>query len=384
MISKNLMKVLGLILALTFVAAACSSDDGEETEAGDDTTESTEAEAEAEEPAEDEEDAMEEEEEEATEGEEAAPAGDCAEGTVNISGSSTVEPIAIKAAELFEEPCPDVIVNVDGPGTGDGFALFCAGDTDVSDASRAIKDSEKEECEANGINFVELKLAFDGIAVMTSPANETVECVSFADMYALMGAEADGAVENWSDAAAVAGELGSTTEFPDAPLDIGAPGTESGTYDSFIEIVLEGIAEERGQEDFIRQDFTGNPDDSVIIQTITGSDSSFGWVGFAFAEANKDSVKVLGVSEEPGGDCITPSIESIADGSYPVSRALFQYVNVDKAAENPAICQYMNFWVGDEAVYTDAVANAFGEGQGYIPTEDLRGPAADALGTACA
>ncbi len=335
----NGAKFLGLLMALALVAAACGSDDETtDSSAGDDSTSDGEAMDDGE--------AM----------------GDCA-GNINVSGSSTVEPVSRKAAELYEDICPEAIITVDGPGTGDGFKLFCAGDTDVSDASRAIKDSEAEDCAANGIEFTELKVAFDGIAVMTNPNNTAVDCLSFPDLYALLGGESED-LNNWSEADA---------SFPDAPLDISAPGTESGTYDSFIEIVLEGLAEEAQGEDaqFIRQDFSGNADDNVIIEGIAGSDSSLGWVGFAFADENADRVKTLAVSEEAGGECIEPTIDTIADGSYPVSRALYIYVNNAKIESNPALAGYIDFYLSDG--YSESVTQAFGD-SGYVelPADQLQ------------
>ncbi len=292
-------------------------------------------------------------------------------GTINVSGSSTVEPITTRAAELFNDNVAGgVEITVDGPGTGDGFAVFCAGETDVSDASRPIKDSEAEDCAANGIEYTELLVAFDGIAVMTNPDNAAVECLSFADLYALLGAEADGS-GSWADNDAVAAELGSTVApYPDVELFVSAPGTESGTYDSFIEIALEGIGEERLGEDaesFVRQDFAGQADDNVIIQGIAGNDTSLGWVGFAFADENAEVVKTLAISEEPGGECVTPTVETIADGSYPVSRGLYIYVNDAEAAENPALRAFVDYYLGDG--YDESVTEAFGE-TGYVALPD--------------
>lgn len=281
------------------------------------------------------------------------------DGAVNISGSSTVQPISEKVAELAEDAGLGMQVTVNGPGTGDGFAVFCEGETDISDASRQIKDEEAETCAANGIEYVELKVAFDGIAVLTNPANEGVTCLTFEQMYALMGPEAEGTVNNWSDGDA---------SLPDAPFDISAPGPESGTYDSFIEIVLEDQAEENGvtEEPFIRQDFSGNADDNVLIQGITGSDSSFGWVGFAYAEANADVVKIVEVDD--GDGCVVPTIDTIADGSYPVARDLYIYVNTAKAAENAALSDYVDYYLGD--AYEEAVTEAFGDAGGYVPLPD--------------
>ena len=278
------------------------------------------------------------------------------EGELTISGSSTVEPISAAVGEKLLD-CSGIGATVDGPGTGDGFKLFCAGETDISDASRPIKPEEAEACADAGIEFIELKVAFDGISVLTNPANEAVECVSFADLYALVGPEADG-IESWQDAAAVATELGSTTELPDAELTVTAPGAESGTYDSFIEIALEKIGEARAEAGKIaeddaattRSDYASQADDTAIIAAMEASDTPLGWVGFAFAEEAGDEVKELAVSSEPGGECIEPSAETIADGTYPLSRSLYIYVNAAAADENPAVAAYVDYYLGDEGI----------------------------------
>jgi phosphate transport system substrate-binding protein len=199
---------------------------------------------------------------------------------------------------------------------------------------------------------------------MTNPANDVVECLSFADMYALMSAESE-SVENWSDAQALATELGSNTKFPDARLDISAPGAESGTFDSFLELALDGIAEERGQEKSVRN-FPGQADDNIILQGIEGSDDSFGWVGFAYAEEAGDKVKLLDVAKEPNGDCIAPTTETIASGEYPLSRPLFIYVNAAKAESNAAVAEYVDYYLSDEGIA--AVSDV---GYVSIPSADL-------------
>ena len=276
------------------------------------------------------------------------------EGEIDVSGSSTVEPISIRVAELFEEVEPGVTVNVDGPGTGDGFKLFCAGDIDIADASRAIKDEEAAACEEAGVEFVEIKIAFDGISVLTSPKNDDVECLSFPDLYALVGPESQG-FKTWREAQGLATELGSKTTFPDAKLDVTAPGEESGTYDSFIELAFADVAEQRVEAGKIaeddaestRPDYSSQSDDNAIIAGIEGSDSSLGWVGFAFAEEAGDQVKEIAVSAEPGGTCVEPSAETISDGTYPLSRPLYIYVSTAAVEDNPAVASYVDFYVGD-------------------------------------
>ncbi|HET6664175.1 MAG TPA: substrate-binding domain-containing protein [Acidimicrobiales bacterium] len=319
---------LAVILAIGVTAAACGGDDDDEGSSG-------------------------------------SESGGDLSGEINVSGSSTVEPISVAAGEAFMEDNVDVVVNVEGPGTGDGFESFCAGDTDISDASRAIDEEEAAACEENGIEYVELQIAFDGITVMTNPNNDAVECLSFADLYALIGPEAQG-ISTWAEGTEIATALGSTTALPDASLDLTGPGVESGTYDSFIELALSDIAEERGlpedQIETTRDDYESSADDNTIITNIEASDTSLGWVGFAFAEEAGDQVKELGVSEEPGGTCVTPSPETISAGEYPLSRPLFIYVNTAKAEESDALAGFVDF-------YLDGV-NGFVESTGYVTMPD--------------
>lgn len=285
--------------------------------------------------------------------------------SLTISGSSTVEPITARVGEAFNEANPTVGVTVEGPGTGDGFRRFCAGETEVSDASRPIKDSEAEDCSDAGINFVELKVAFDGLTVMTSPENDTVACLDFADLYALVGPESEG-FNSWSDASELGSELGgSHSPYPDAPLVITAPGEESGTYDTFIEFVIEERAEERGQDAAARADYQASANDNVIVENIAGNSTSLGWVGYAFFVENADTLKAIDID---GGDgCVTPTDASIADGTYPLSRALYIYVNTDKAAENAALADFVDYYLSDDGLAAVAAA-------GYVdlPADEIQ------------
>jgi phosphate transport system substrate-binding protein len=334
LIKKRRLAWLGIFLAFSLVAAACGDDDDDSSSgaSGSDSAEGS---------------------------------GDVS-GSINISGSSTVEPITSLAAEAFTGENGDVDIAVDGPGTGDGFELFCDGQTDISDASRTIEEEEAAACEANGIEYVELQVGYDGMSVLTNANNaDAPECLSFADLYALIGPESEG-FDNWSDAQALATELGSTTQFPDAPLELTGPGTESGTYDSFIEIALSGIAEERGlpedQIETTRPDYASSADDNVIIQNIEASDTSLGWVGFAFAEEAGDQVTEIPVSAEPGGDCVGPADDTISDQSYPLSRPLFIYVSTSAADENPAVVPFVDYYLEN--------LNQFVEEGGYVTMPD--------------
>lgn len=277
-------------------------------------------------------------------------------GSVSVSGSSTVEPISGANAEKFSAQNQGVRISVDGPGTGDGFELFCTGETDISDASRPI-DTEEEVplCEENGVEFIELKVAIDGLSVITSTENDQVECLSFEDLYALLGIESEG-FDNWSEANQLGKETGGSGDYPDAPLEVTAPGEESGTYDSFVEIVLEGIAVDVRKQDeegaFVRPDYQASADDNVIIEGISGTPTSLGWVGFAFFQNNQDTVKALAVEESEGAGCVEPTIETIASGEYPIARDLFIYVNAAKLEESPALEAYVDYYLSDEGMAT--------------------------------
>jgi phosphate transport system substrate-binding protein len=277
-------------------------------------------------------------------------------GTLTISGSSTVQPITSLVAEDFQALHPDVDYTVDGPGTGDGFALFCNGETDISDASRAIKDEEAAACTEKGIHYVELQIGIDGLSVITSQQNDAVTCLSFLDLYALLGPESQ-RFAKWSDANALAGELGalegfgtSHAPYPDAALQVTAPGEESGTYDSFVEFAITKIATAREKDAVTRPDYTASGDDNVIVAGVSGFDTSLGWVGFAFADENRDTLKSLEV--DGGKGCVAPTPETIASNDYPMSRPLFIYVNTDKAASNPVINAFVDYYLSDPGIAT--------------------------------
>jgi len=277
-------------------------------------------------------------------------------GTITISGSSTVQPITSLVAELFnEDVSSDVSITVDGPGTGDGFVLFCDGETDIQDASRTIEDEEKTACDQNGIEYVELAVAFDGITVMTNPANADVTCLDQGDLYALFGPESDG-IDTWNGADTLAKQVGGKGGLPDAPLEITAPGTESGTYDAFIELagiedtaLSQGVPEDEAAT--LRTDYHSSPDDNTIITAMEGSDTPLGFVGFAFAENAGDQVKILQVDE--GSGCVAPSRDTIADQSYQLSRTLYVYVNKAKISD-PAIKAFVDYYLSDSGI-VDAV-----------------------------
>lgn len=297
-------------------------------------------------------------------------------GSVFISGSSTVEPISLANAEKFAGVQGSVDISVEGPGTSDGFALFCDGESDVSDASRAIKQAEIDTCAENGIEFIELYIAIDGLSVLTSVHNEAIDCLSFTDLWALLGPDAPGNGSNWSDADSLAAEVEDATggefgpihaPYPDAPISITAPGEESGTFDSFIEIVLDKVGGALEVEDVTTTpNYQASGDDNVIIQGLAGTEANpdtLGWVGFAYYEENTDVVKAL---EVDGGDgCVAPTVDTIASGDYPIARPLFVYVNAQRAEENEALSAFIDFYLSD-----DGRASVSEVGYVNIPDED--------------
>jgi phosphate transport system substrate-binding protein len=279
-------------------------------------------------------------------------------GEIFISGSSTVEPISSLVAEFFAEEAPNVNVSVEGPGTGDGFELFCTGDTDISDASRPIDEEEIQVCEENGIEYTELEVALDGISVLTANDNTEVNsCLATTDLYALVGPESEG-FDQWSDANGLGEEVaGIAVPYPDAPLAITAPGEESGTYDAFVELagfedlgVEQGLSEDEAAT--TRPDYQASSNDNVIIEGIAGTASSFGWVGFSFYEQNQEVVRAFEITDGDAGGCVAPSFETISDGSYPLSRSLFIYVNNEKASQSEALRAYVDLYLSDDGLRT--------------------------------
>ena len=295
-------------------------------------------------------------------------------GEFVVSGSSTVFPIVQKQAEEFAAAEPGMAIAVEGPGSGDGARKFCAGEVPIANASRTFKAEEIEICTAAGIEFIELRRGIDGISVITSPDNDAISCVSFNDLYALLSDEAIG-FGSWADANALTSTWGGQ-EFPDAQLDVFGPGEESGTFDSFNEIVIESVAkgktgldaDSREFVEIIRPDYTSSPDDNVIVEGISSSQYSIGWVGFAFAQeaANAGNAKLLAVSKEDGGECVTPTPETIAAAEFPIARFLYTYVSADAAANQPGVAEFVDYMLSEEGYESVSAV-------GYIdlPAEDI-------------
>jgi phosphate transport system substrate-binding protein len=331
---KRRIAIAGL-LSLTLLAAACGDDDDE----ADTTTAPTTTEAAA-------------ESTEAATGSSTAGGGEMelAGGSVFVTGSSTVEPISIRVGELAGELSGgELAVTVEGPGTGDGFATFCAGEADITDASRSIQEEEEAACADNGVEFIEIEVAIDGLTVATNPANEAITCLDVPGLYALVGPESEG-LDTWAATSELATEVGSAYAdvFPDAPLDISGPGEESGTYDTFVEFAIADLAEERGADEATRADYASSPNDNLIVEGIEASESSLGWIGYAYFLAEQERMKAI---EIDGGDgCVAPSAETIGDGTYPFSRSLYIYVSTTAAESNPAVASFVDLYLSDEGL----------------------------------
>lgn len=264
-------------------------------------------------------------------------------GTVIVDGSSTVAPISIAASEFFSAEHPNVSVAVGTSGSGGGFKKFCVGETDISDASRPIKQSEIDICAANSVEFIEIPVAFDGLAVVVSKGNDWVQCVTVEELNTLWNADAEGEITRWNQV---------RSDFPSEEFALFAPGVDSGTFDYFTEAILD--------EDDIRADFTPSEDDNVIVTGVAGSSGGLGFFGLAFYEENEDILNVLAV--DGGEGCVSPSTTTVENGTYkPLARPLFIYVST-ASADRPEVQAFVNFYIENAARLSSSV--------GYIGLPD--------------
>ncbi|MFB6247069.1 MAG: PstS family phosphate ABC transporter substrate-binding protein [Salinibacter sp.] len=256
----------------------------------------------------------------------------CGGGSVNsvsIDGSSTVFPLTEAVAEEFMEENSSARVNVGVSGTGGGFAKFLRGVTAINDASRPISPEEIEKAEANGIEYIELPVAYDGLSVVVHPSNDWIDCISAQELERLW--EPGSSIDRWNQL---------RSGFPDRPIDLYGPGTASGTYDYFTEAIV-------GESGASRSDFTASEDDNVLAQGISGTETSLGYFGLAYYENNAQDLKALAVdpdSMDGGASCVTPSAETVRNGTYrPLSRPLFIYVNPAKVT--PTVASFVRFYL---------------------------------------
>lgn len=247
---------------------------------------------------------------------------------IKIDGSSTVYPITEAVAEEFQKDKKGAVrVTVGISGTGGGFKKFCRGETDISDASRPITKKEILACDEAGIEFIELPIAYDGIAVMVNPKNEWVSAMSIAELKKIWEPEAQGRITRWDHV---------RPEWPKVPLNLYGPGVDSGTFDYFTEAIV-------GKSRASRGDFTASEDDNVLVQGIASDRGGIGFFGYAYYEENKDRLKLVAI--DGGRGPILPSEKSIRDGEYtPLSRPIFIYVN-KKAAKRPEVRSFVEYYL---------------------------------------
>ena len=247
------------------------------------------------------------------------------ESTVEIDGSSTVAPVSEAAAHEFGKLNKDMKVIVGISGTGGGFKRFTVGETDISDASRAIKDSEAEAATANGIAYYEIPLGTDGLSVMVHPENNFVDCLTVEELKTIW--EPGSTINNWNQV---------RSDFPDQKLRLYGPDTDSGTFDYFTEEIV-------GEAQASRPDYTASADDNTLVQGVSGDKNSLGYFGYAYYSENAAKLKLVGVDN--GAGCVTPGPDKIESGEYaPLSRPLFIYVN-KKSLERPEVKAFVTFYL---------------------------------------
>lgn len=247
-------------------------------------------------------------------------------GVIEIDGSSTVGPISEAVAEEFSKVHPDVQVNVSISGTGGGFKRFTVGETDISNASRPIKESEAEQAQENNVEYLELTVALDGLAVMVSRENTFVDCLTVEELNKIWKPGSE--VNNWSQV---------RSSFPDERIRLYGPDTDSGTFDYFTDEI-------NGDEGLSRDDYTASADDNVLVQGISGDTNALGYFGYAYYAQNADKMKVIGVD---GGDgCVIPSDETVATGTYaPLSRPVFIYVNTENLKSSTELQVFVDYYL---------------------------------------
>ena len=266
-------------------------------------------------------------------------------GTITSDGSSTVGPLTSAAAELFMTENNGVNITVGTSGTGGGFKKFCEGQTQISNASRPIKDEEKAACEAKGIEYQEIVVANDALTVVANKDNAFLKCLTVEELKTLWGPAATGKVTTWNQV---------NSSFPAEDIKLYGPGTDSGTFDYFT-------AEVNGEEGASRTDYEPSEDDNVIVQGVSGDKNASGYFGYTYFEENSEALKAVEVDNGKG--CVAPSAETARDGSYaPLSRPLYIYIDKKAWASNPALKSFVGFFVENETKVAEAAK--------YIPLSD--------------
>lgn len=267
------------------------------------------------------------------------------DGEISIDGSSTVYPITEAVAEEFRSVAPEVQVTVGLSGTGGGFQKFLRGETDINDASRKIQPSEKKLAQKNGIEYVRLSVAYDGLAVVVNPKNDWVDHFTVEELKKIWEPEAQGTITHWNDI---------RKEWPNEELHLYGPGTASGTFDYFTEAIV-------GKSGASRGDFTASEDDNVLVQGVSTDPNALGFFGLAYYKENKNKLKLVGV-ENSKGKVVEPTMQTVSNGTYePLSRPLFIYVRKE-AAKRENVQKFVQFYLDKAPKLARQV--------GYIPMPD--------------
>jgi phosphate transport system substrate-binding protein len=255
-------------------------------------------------------------------------------GPVVIDGSSTVAPLSSAAGELFQGENPGVNPTVGTSGTGGGFQKFCNGETDISDASRPIKDQERAACQSKNIAFEELQVANDALTVVVSKQNTWANCLTVQQLKAIW--EPNSQVKTWNQV---------DPSFPNEPLKLFGPGADSGTFDYFTEAI-------NGKEGSSRTDYSPSENDNVIVQGVEGSKGAMGYFGFTYFEENQSRLKAIQINN--GAGCVAPSAQAVQNGSYvPLARPLLIYVS-DAALKKPQVVAFADFYLAQNDKIVDA------------------------------
>lgn len=274
----------------------------------------------------------------------AVPAG--LTGTIKIDGSSTVYPITEAIVEEFGKTNPGPQVTVGISGTGGGFKKFCAGETDISNASRPIKAVEIEACKTANIDYVELPVAYDALTVVINPKNTWVKSMTVADLKKIWAPEAQGKILTWNQV---------RPEWPNKPLRLFGAGVDSGTYDYFTEAIV-------GKEHSSRGDFTSSEDDNVLVQGVASDEGALGFMGLAYYEENKNKLHAVAIDDEKDTNGTGPqiaSVDNVIKGIYqPLARPLFIYVS-KKSAERAEVAEFAKYYTGNSVAMAKEV--------GYVP-----------------
>ncbi|MFU8767118.1 MAG: PstS family phosphate ABC transporter substrate-binding protein [Candidatus Methanoperedens sp.] len=262
-------------------------------------------------------------------------------GTVKADGSSTVFPISEAVGEEYQKLHQKVRVTIGISGTGGGFKKFCTGETDINGASRPIKDSEIEICKSNDIEWMEMKVAFDGLSVLVNPGNTWVDSLTVAELKSIW--EPGSKVKTWKDV---------RTDWPGERIYLVGPDTDSGTFDYFTEVIV-------GEEKASRADYTASADDNVLVQAIAGEKYSLGYFGYAYYIENKDKMKLVAI--DGGNGAVLPSGQTINNGTYPISRPLFIYVNKE-SLNRPELKEFVRYYLTEGKEFVPQV--------GYVKMPD--------------